>query len=219
MEDTQPAAAAPPSSPLADLSKFKLLSEDQRDIFLPAVVEALCMPTAPAAVSLSEAFGLDFMSDEQAGALLFAAKLLVCRVAARSYESDGVAAGLHADLVAAGLPNSAATWLREAAEEAVKPAAADLRLALAHAASAFSNDYLHDFDWSLHYVIGSSALSRVQAPLVALQLQIAKAGSEGTVLKTEALELTPPDLDATLGALAAANDAVRSLPQPDGRRP
>ena len=59
------------------------------------------------------------------------------------------------------------------------------------------------FGWQLNYVLGSSSISRVQQPLVAVQLAIAKVGSSGGEVRREALELTPGDLDATLAALAA----------------
>ena len=117
---------------------------------------------------------------------------------------------LRAELLAAGLADGAATWVKDAAEAAVKGCgAAALRAAQAHAVANYTHDYLHDFDWSLYHVLGSSALSRVQEPRLQLQLQIAKAGAPG-VVKSEALELTPADLDATLGALAEASEALRA---------
>ena len=46
--------------------------------------------------------------------------------------------------------------------------------------------------------------------LLQLHLQIAKAGRTGEVA-TEALELTPAEVDATLGALTEASEALRAL--------
>lgn len=207
------AGAPPAQSALADLSQLSLLSDAARGLFLPAVADyLLCAPGTTAAAALPrETFGVDFSaSGSDAEALLHSAKLLVCGVAARDYEADG-AKTLHAELLAAGLGEGAAVWVREAAEAAVKGCgAAELRAAHAHAAANQAHDYLHDFDWSLFHVLGSSSLARVQTPLLQLQLQIAKAGGAPGVLSTEALELSKAELDATLGALAEASEALRA---------
>ena len=165
---------------MEQLKLLHLLPDEARVGFFVEVTELLraCTPPAAAAESLS-GYGLDFAAGEPA-ALLHAAKLLVCRVASRGYEADGAAAAtLRADLVAAGLSEAAADWLRTAAESATLPCAAELRVAQAHAAANLANDYLHDFDWGLNYVLGSSALADVHAPLVQLQLQIAKVRAWG----------------------------------------
>ena len=172
---------------MEQLKLLHLLPDEARVGFFVEVTELLraCTPPAAAAESLS-GYGLDFAAGEPA-ALLHAAKLLVCRVASRGYEADGAAAAtLRADLVAAGLSEAAADWLRTAAESATLPCAAELRVAQAHAAANLANDYLHDFDWGLNYVLGSSALADVHAPLVQLQLQIAKV-RVGWPLRAEAL--------------------------------
>ena len=203
-----------PRTPLAALKLLNLLDGDAaRGLFFPAVAERLCAVTdSPAmAASLLETFKLDFAAEPQAQALLFATKLLLCRVASRAYEAEGVAATLHADLVDAGFNATAATWVQEAAEAAALPVAAALRTAQAHAAANRSQDYLHNFDWSLHYVLGSSTIAKVQAPLVSVRLQIASAGIQGEMV-TESLELTPSDLDATIDVLASANEKLRRLP-------
>ena len=221
---SQPASGAatvrppgmPDASPLAALKLLNLLDGDAaRGNFFPAVAERLCAATEPstiAAAALQEAFGLDFVAEPQAQALLFATKLLLSRVTSLAYEAEGAAAALHADLVAAGLAAAAATWVQQAAEAAALPVAAALRTAQAHAAANQTQDYLHDFDWSLHYVLGSSTIAKVQAPLVSLHLQIAKAGTTQGEMVTESLELTPSDLDATIDVLASANEALRALP-------
>ena len=72
--------------------------------------------------------------------------------------------------------------------------------------SAPAHPHLHDFDWSLYHVTDSSSLDRVHAPLLQLHLRIAKP--DGAV-KTEIVELKPAELDAVLGQLAAAGEAVR----------
>ena len=201
-------AAPTATSALAALNRLSILSDDARGLFLPAVAELLlCAPgTAATAVLPSEAFGVSFGAAE-AELLLHAAKLLLCGVASRDYD----AAVLMAELASAGLPDGAAAWVREAAEAAVKGCgAAELRAAQAHAASSYAHDYLHDFDWSLYHVLGSSSLAKVQTPLLQLQLQIAKAGAPPGVVATEMLELTPADIDATLGALAEASEALKA---------
>jgi hypothetical protein len=267
------AEARPPA--LSALKLLKLLGDEKRDLFLPAVVEQLCT-AAPAAVvtgALHDAFGLDFAGDGEPAALLHATKLLLCRVASVGAAAED--ATLQPDLMAAGLAEAAATWVCEAAEAAVRPVATELRQAQAHAAIGLSHDRLHEFDWSLYHVLGSSTISTVQAPLVQLQLQIAKvsesalpppatatighaagcgwraglassrdlplpphlpigasaartrppcspqhfrdrltqAGPDGELVN-EAIELTPSDLDAALGALGAASKALAKLPQP-----
>lgn len=216
-------APPPPPSPYTALKKLSLLdSDDARAQFFPAVAEMLCAANAsPAttAAALSERFNVDFSGrHEPAAALLHASKVLLCRIASRAHEAEGSSAALSADLAAAGLGAAAATWIVQSAEAACLPIAEELRVAQAHATSAISNDYLQDFDWQLNYVLGSSSISRVQQPLVAVQLAIAKAGSSGGEVRQEALELTPGDLDATLAALAAANQVMRSLPQPEKRK-
>ena len=97
--------------------------------------------------------------------------------------------------------------MREAAEGAVQACgAAALRTAQAHVAASRTHAYLHDFDWSLYHVTDSSSLDRVHAPLLQLHLRITKP--DGAV-KTEIVELKPAELDAVLGQLAAAGEAVR----------
>jgi hypothetical protein len=213
-------SAAPPPSPLAALKKLSLLqSDDARAEFFPAVTEMLSNPHEPAEsamTAISERFGIDFSgSNEQAAALLYAAKLVACRVASSAYAAEGSAAALRDDLAAAGLGAGAATWICESAEAAVLPTAQELRFALAHVAAARSHDYLQDFDWGLHHVLGSSALANVQKPLVSVHLVVAKAGSGGNQVAREEFELDAAQLDATLGVIGAANEAMRALPQPD----
>jgi hypothetical protein len=205
-------ATAPPSA-LAGLSQLSLLSDSARNLFLPAVAESLlAAPGGAAAASLREAFGLDFAAAGSAAeALLHAAKLLLCGVAARGY----VANELHAELLAAGLGEGAAAWVREAAEAAVQTCGAGaIRTAQVHAMASAQSDYLHDFDWSVYHVLGSSSLAHVQTPLVQLHLQIAKPQLASEVV-TESLERTADELDATLKALSAASDALRTLPPAD----
>ena len=197
------------ASGLAALSHLSLLSDDARSLFFPAVAELLlAAPGTAVDAALHDSFGLNFTavgSDEEL--LLHATKLLLCRVAMREYES----AEVHTELLSAGLAEGAAVWVREAAEAAVKSCGAtEVRLAQAHAAASYTHDYLHDFDWSVYHVLGSSSLARVQTPLLQLHLQIAKAGRTGEVA-TEALELTPAEVDATLGALTEASEALRAL--------
>ena len=72
--------------------------------------------------------------------------------------------------------------------------------------SAPAHPHLDDFDWSLYHVTDSSSLDRVHAPLLQLHLRIAKP--DGAV-KTEIVELKPAELEAVLGQLAAAGEAVR----------
>ena len=200
------------ASGLAALSHLSLLSDDARSLFFPAVAELLlAAPGTAVDASLHDSFGLNFSAaGSDAELLLHATKLLLCRVATREYETDG-SKQVHAELLSAGLADGAAVWVREAAEAAVKSCgSAELRLAQAHAAASYSHDYLHDFDWSVYHVLGSSSLARVQTPLLQLHLQIAKAGRSGEVA-TEALELTPTEVDATLGALSEASEALRAL--------
>lgn len=214
-------ATAPP--PLAALKRgLNALDDEARGRFFPAVAELLssspALPASAQRASMKAAFGLDFDSSKEADALLHAAKLLTCRVASAAYAEEGASAALHADLRNAGLAEAAAAWVREAAETAVRPIAADIRLAQARAAANLSHTYLHDFDWALYHVLGSSTISRVQEPLVQVQLSLGKGSDDagGVVLRTESLELTPSDLDATIGALASASDALRKLPSPGG---
>ena len=215
---SESAAASAPPSPLAALKKLSLLqSDDARAQFIPAVTDMLSNihePAGSATAALSERFGIDFSDNEQAAALLYAVKLVVCRVASSAYEAEGSATALRDDLAAAGLGAGAATWVCQSAEAAVLPIAQELRLAQAHVAAARSNDYLQDFDWALHHVLGSSALARVQKPLVSVHLVVGKAGSGGNQVVREEFELDAAQLDATLGVLGAANEAMRALPQP-----
>ena len=166
---------------LSGLSHLSLLSDEARGLFLPAVAEQLLAPPGGAAraAALRDSFGLDFSAGE-AEALLHAAKLVLCAVASRDYGDEGAGASLNNELVAAGLAEGAAEWVREAAEATVKSCGApELRRAMAHAAANHVHDYLHDFDWSLVHVLGSSSLAHIRAPLLQLQLQVAKAGTAG----------------------------------------
>ena len=201
-------AAAP--TRLTGLSHLSLLSDEARGLFLPAVTELLLASPGASSDVLNESFGLDFAVGE-AQSLLHGAKLVICGVASRDYEAVGQGDALHSELVAAGLAGGAASWVRDAAEAAVKACgAAELRRAQAHAASNYAHDYLADFDWSLYHVLGSSSLAKVHSPLLQLHLEVAKAGGTGALAK-EALELTPAELDATLGALAEASAALKGL--------
>lgn len=219
-----PSSAPPAPPPLAALKRgLNLLEEEARGRFFPAIVELLCASPAPPAdlqrASMKAAFGLDFDSSKEPEALLHAAKLLICRVASTAYAEEGAAPALHSDLRNSGLAEPAAVWVREAAEAAVLPVAAELRLAQAHAVANLSHTYLYDFDWSLFQVLGSSALARVQEPLVQLQLLLSKGDDDagGMTTRKEALELTPSDLAATIDALASASQAMRKLPSPHSR--
>ena len=218
MSEMPDAAAAAPPSPLAALSKLSLLDDSGRGAFFGCVASQLCSTSPPVVeerlASLHEGFGLDFASGEPA-ALLLAAKLVICRVASRTYEGASAKAALLADLVAAGLPQAAAEWIREAAQAATLPCAAQLRLAQGHAAAAFSSDYLQDFDWQLNYVLASSTqsgLPLVGTPLVQLQLKVRKAGTDAEAI--ERLELAPAELDAAISTLGAAVSSLRALPEP-----
>jgi len=207
------ADAAPPTR-LAGLAHLSLLSDEARGLFLPAVADSLlASPGASSSAALSESFGLNF-AEGDAQALLHATKLVICGVASRDYEAAGQTEALQSELLAAGLTAGAAAWVREAAEGTVKACgAAELRRAQAHAASNHVHDYLADFDWSLYHVLGSSSLAKVHEPVVQLHLQIAKAGGTGSVT-SEALELTPAELDATLNALSEASEALKAVAAP-----
>ena len=211
---TLSAPAAAPPSPLAALSKLSLLDDEGRGAFFACVASQLCSASTSAGSALAalrEGFGLDFADGEPA-ALLLAAKLVICRIAARTYEGEGAKAALLSDLLSAGLPQAAAEWVREAAEAATLPCAAQLRLAQGHEAAALSSDYLQDFDWQLHHVLASSTLAQVGQPLVQLQLKVRKAGTDAEAI--EQLELAPAELDAAISSLGAAVGALRALPEP-----
>ena len=214
MAEAPSATPAAPPPALAALSKLSLLTDEGRNAFFAVVASQLCaapQPAEAAAASLRDGFGLDFTSGEPA-ALLLGAKVLASRIASRAYQADAAKAALLADLLAAGLPQAAAEWVREAAEAAVLPCAAQLRLAQGHAAAALSADYLHDFDWQLNHVLASSSIAAVGSPLVQLQLKVRKAGTDEEVV--EQLELTPAELDAAISSLGAASSALRSLAEP-----
>ena len=52
--------------------------------------------------------------------------------------------------------------MRDAAEAAVQACgAAAIRAAQVHAMASAQSDYLHDFDWSVYHVLGSSSLAHV----------------------------------------------------------
>lgn len=215
MSEDMPAAAPP--SLLAALHKLSMLDDAGRSAFFVAVASQLSMtpqPTAGGAAAMQEGFGLDFTSGDPA-ALLLAAKVVVSRVASKAYEGDGAKTALLNDLIAAGLSQGASQWVCEAAEAAVLPCAAQLRLAQGHAAAALSTDYLEDFDWQLNYVLSSSTIAKVGEPLVQLQLKVRKAGTDADT--TERLELAPGELDAAIESLGAASSALRALPQPGGK--
>lgn len=210
----------------AKLELLRLLADDARAAFFAVVAQQLCavppLLPAEAAQELTEGFGLDFAAPSgEPAELLLVTKLVLVRAASRAYQRhDGTAAvgeegaALQSDLVAAGLAPAAAEWVREAAEAAVSPCAEELRVAQSHATAGLSHDYLSDLDWQVNYVLGSSELARVHAPLVQLQLRVRKAeGADGAPPEvTEHLELTPADLDATLDALANARTALKELP-------
>ena len=169
----------PLRSPYSSLVFLRLLEDDSRALFLPAVAEQLCAASPAADVadvlSLSGVFHLNFRVGKPA-ALLHGAKMLLCRVASAAYvfQRADSAAGLHTDLVGAGLDYAAATWVCDAAEAAVLPVAADLRLAQSRVAACGANDCLQDFDWSLWHVFSSSTIAREHVPLVHLELCVLK---------------------------------------------
>lgn len=202
--------------PFAALEALRLISDKERGTFITSVAASLATPPLPPATAAAalDAFGLDFAIGEPAS-LLHSVKVLVLRVASSAYQDTGAAASLTADLEAAGLAKAAADWVRETAEAAALPLAAEIRLAQAHAAANLSHDYLQDFDWQVNYVLSSSTLARNRMPLVQLQLRIRKAGMDAHGLEvTEQVELRPSELDATIASLASAQNALRALPGP-----
>lgn len=209
-------AAAPPVSPLlASLRRLSLLNDDHRAAFFASVASQLCtlpaIPADAAATALQEAYSLDFTSGEPC-ALLVAVKVVISRVASSSYQEPECKESLLADLMSAGLSKAAAEWVRQAAEAAALPCAAQLRSAQGHAAAALSCDYLADFDWQLNQVLASSTLAKINSPLVQLQLKIRSAGTDSE--RIEELELSPSELDAAISSLSAASAALRSMPEP-----
>jgi len=198
-------------SPLAALSKLSLLDDVARGTFFVAIVSQLCVPPLPvvAAESMQTEFGLDFTNGEPEN-LLVASKILISRVASRPYADASAKHALLADLVDAGLPQAAAEWVREAAEAAVLPCAAQLRRTQGHAAMVDSSDYLLDFDWQLNHVLASSSLAKVHLPLVHLHLKVRRAGIGAET--AERFELTPAELDAAISSLGAASIALHALP-------
>jgi hypothetical protein len=62
-------------------------------------------------------------------------------------------------------------------------------------------------------VLASSTLSKVQAPLVQLELAIQKSGTNK--LSRETIELAPSELEATLATLGQAAGTLSGLPQPE----
>jgi hypothetical protein len=210
-----PTPSGPPPSLLSSLELLRLLSDESRDQFFAVVARQLsCSPPLPEAVataSLADSFGLAFTDDEPAR-LLLGTKVLLLRMASRPYEEDAAAPkALQADLVAAGIPSAAAEWIGAAGEAAVRPCAAEIRGAQAHAVSCLSHDYLEDFDWQANHVLGSSQLSHIHQTLVTVQLQIRKAGADGPS-SVEQMELTPSELETTVASLESASKALQALP-------
>ena len=69
----------------------------------------------------------------------------------------------------------------------------------------------------LHYVLSSNELAKVREPLLTLQLQASEVEAAGPARATggtHAVELNLEQLDAVLGVLSQAGDALRALPAP-----
>eukprot|EP00271_Cylindrocystis_brebissonii_P003971 TRINITY_DN15273_c0_g1_i1.p3 TRINITY_DN15273_c0_g1~~TRINITY_DN15273_c0_g1_i1.p3 ORF type:complete len:108 (+),score=31.00 TRINITY_DN15273_c0_g1_i1:384-707(+) len=81
--------------------------------------------------------------------------------------------------------------------------------------------YLADFDWKIKWVASSSSLSAINSPLLRLELSLDKgpvaaggqAGRGGVTEQPQILvtELSASELDAFLGAMQAAIDALESV--------
>ena len=65
-------------------------------------------------------------------------------------------------------------------------------------------------------MLSSNELARVREPLLTLQLRTGPVQAARVVRGVQSIEMDLEQLDAVLGALSQANDALHALPAPAG---